>query len=264
VQSQVFSFLVLSIVEETPTTGEVVVFVDLTTLEFSLEYVNTSTSQFWNFSTVLISGALVEVHIIYFNASSNVTFGDQVFYMAPNTFKLSMSVANWPFQTVQNVMRVWFENSAGGGGDGTLSPCVDSNLNSNGNLRWMKLNVGGVSSYSQMVEFAMVDGTKRYITYEAKNTSSFCAVIPFFWYGMQLDPNYGFLVDSQQTQEGCDFQPDKTLASSLGSRWEVYLAIPFGVVLIALVVLALNYFRIRDWYKRKGNLHSVEIDMDEE
>jgi hypothetical protein len=62
VESQVFSFLVLSIVEQTPDL-DIVNFVDLTNLEFDLELDNTSTSQFWNFSTILNTSAIIQMYL---------------------------------------------------------------------------------------------------------------------------------------------------------------------------------------------------------
>jgi len=255
VESQVFSFLVLSIVEQDPDM-EIANFVNLTTLDFVIEIENTSMSQFWNFSTsqVLNTSATVQVYITFFNVSTNITFGDETFYMAPNTFKLAVYVSNWPFKSAANTMRVWFENSAG---NGALSSCnVNSNANSGDNLRWLTLNIGGVTSYSQMVQFAMLDGTKRYITYETSNTSAYAAVIPFFWYDVIIDPNFGFLAEAADSQ--CD-----TLSDTLRHTWEVYLAIPIGVAFIVLAVVIWKYFRIRDLMKQ-GTVHSVDIDMDEE
>jgi len=252
VMSQVFSFLVLSVVEQAPNMS-IVDFVDVTNLEFDLVFDNTSSSQFWNFSKILDSGANIQIHITFFNSSANVTFGNETFYMAPSTFKLAVTVRDWPFRSTQNSMRVWFENSAGGT---PLTSCnVDSNTNSDTNLRWLKLNVAGVSLYAQMVEFAMMDGIKRYITYETKNMS-YAAVLPFFWEDMVLDPNYGFLVDANSECSQQEF------VDSLRTRWEVYLAIPIFVVLAIGAVLLWKYFRIRDYIK-KDRVHSVEIEIDE-
>jgi hypothetical protein len=100
-----------------------------------------------------------------------------------------------------------------------------------------------------------VDGIKRYVTYSQYQEAFILANIPFFWYNVTLDPNFGFLVGSQSGDDVCK--------ENVGIHWEIYLSIPIGVLFILFIAFLANYARMRGWFKsRQKPACSVEMDMD--
>ena len=70
--------------------------------------------------------------------------------MAPNTFKVAISIFNWPFGSTKSTLSVVFENSLN---NEVEDECDTQNyIDSNDNLRWVLFSAGDVSVYSKLVE----------------------------------------------------------------------------------------------------------------
>jgi len=196
----------------------------------------------------------IEVYVTYFLSPTNITFAGTTLELPANTFKVAVYVADWPFQSVANSLRIVFGSTVEGGGP--VGGCnVDSHNDDSDNLRWVTLNMNGVTMYSQLLEYALLDGIKRYVNYDLFQTTYISVEIPFFWYNLTLDPNFGFLFD---TNDGCRIESG---LAGTGKNWEYFLAIPLGVGVIGFLVGVVYYFHIRDWYRMKNR--EVEVDMDE-
>lgn len=71
--------------------------------------------------------------------------------MAPNTFKVAVSISNWPFRTTKNKLRILFENMIDG--DVEANNCnMEYYEDDNDQLRWVLLHADGVALYAKMVE----------------------------------------------------------------------------------------------------------------
>lgn len=258
INSATFSLTLAQILEEDVNHVMVQSF-NVSNAEFALNVQNQTTGTFWNFSAVHNFGSapevqtVIQIYINYFAIPTSVTFAGTALAMPANSFKMALFISDWPFRSSQNSMRVVFSNTGAGGSDGA---CSSNGYNDqNGSLQWVQLIVNGVSMFSQLLGYALVDGTKRYVEFGLYETSYISASIPFFWYNVSLDPTFGFLLDSSN---GCGIQSG---LAGVGMSWEVYLAIPLGILALGFLGGVVYYFRVRDWWK--GMHKKVEVEMDD-
>jgi len=254
-----FSISLAEIAELNPNGITKVRSLNLSEVNFELTFSNTSLYDLWNYSAILNATTALEIYILYFPNATTVEFLGQGSYAPSNSFKIALALSDWPFQSVQNTLQFLFENLAPDQA-GEITKCdVNSHSDNGDSLRWYQLNVNGYALYAQMEENAYLDGRSRRITFTNPKPTTIAVNVPFFWHNLTLDPNFAVLVndDPSALASACSgpLQID-------GSNWEVYLAIPVGVVLLVLVVFIWKYLSVRDCIRAKGK-HAVEVDMDE-
>jgi len=247
-----FSIFISQILEVTPK-GQQVKAVDVTKVNFTYTQTQTHSYQFWNYSAVLLESAKLEVYLYFFTNLTNSTtldLNNQTSPNYPNTIKLALLLANWPFSSAQNYIQVVFEDSVLNFGASECDVDFSSQTDSGGSLISYSLNVAGTTLYATMERFAIVDGIQRRVNFSNPSPTLIVAQLPFFWQNATLDPNFGALVSTP---------PSRSCASSSSNYLYV---IPIVLILAAFVAAAAFFPKYKKWRKSKEKME-VQVDMDE-
>jgi hypothetical protein len=141
-----------------------------------------------------------------------ITFANKTTSYPKNTLKTSVWVTNWPFRALSNSLVLEFSTVSD---DGETKSCqrTDSSEDSNSNLNWISINVGGVvmylfytrggrkkfhfkglsnyffkfKRYGEFEHNAEVDGTVRPVAFALKD-NVVSATVPHFWVSMGIYP----------------------------------------------------------------------------
>jgi len=205
--------------------------------QFNMSAINFSISQSegTNVSTdVTFFGALpndanITLFIRLFSATTNVTFAGDTTAFAPNTIKLSITVVNWPFRSVQNSLAFILGSDT----KQQTSKCnVDSGTDSSGNLQWFTITLNSTSMYGKFMDTALLDNKTRTVTFSLNEDNSVTASIPHFWEQAEIDPSYSVLLGERQDSCGANDNSIKSV---------VYIA-TFASLGGVIVLSAFAYF----------------------
>jgi hypothetical protein len=223
----------LSHIYEKDSAGDIWNPVNLTNTEFLLTTSVTSNYLFWNYTAQIFMRTSLQIYVFHFNKPDNFTFSGSTTEVGANTIKLAIFISDWPFRATQNALFVNFENSiATSSAMQGLQPCaIEKRENSNNDLRWYKVTVGGVTMYSQMEDEAIVDGYVKPITFAYSSATTFAARIPFFWNNVTVDPNFSVLVEDSDPCRNSDKPP----------KWNWFYIIPIFVVVPVCGLLFWKY-----------------------
>jgi len=186
----------------------------------------------------------------HFINAYTVLFAGESIEMSPGTFKVALLIRDWPFQSLQNSLLIVFESSS----SEDIAACnVDSRSDTNNDLRWIKMNVNGVELYGQILEFAMIDGYKRYVNFGVQNINQITVIIPFFWYNVSLDPNFALLFDPSTNCHSSTHGLANPLA---------FLVLPIAAVLIAFGFAVFYHEKLEVLWKTKVLKRKVEVQVE--
>ncbi len=81
--------------------------------------------------------------IHHFTKQTIFHFANETLALPSNTIKLNLNIQDWPFRSLQNNLAITY-NSVG---SNQQPPCVSSQLDASGSLRWFIFTFSGVEMY---------------------------------------------------------------------------------------------------------------------
>jgi len=254
-----FSIFLAEIYELDPT-GKQYNMVNISQVNFTYTATNNSAYVLWNYSAIVHESTVLQIYFFFFTNLTNSTlleFEGQPSLQSPNSIKLALYIADWPFNSARNSLLVVFDNSAP---DQSVSECdVQSQVDGSGSVRSYSLNINGYTLYATMEESAVLDNVTRRIEFSNPSPTTIVAEVPFFWNTAILDPNFGFLIGPPGSGQPCA----RSKSGPTFTLEYLYFSVPIGVALIAFVAFTINYLRVRNWFKKKTKRTSVHIEMDD-
>eukprot|EP00026_Physarum_polycephalum_P009017 Phypoly_transcript_09126.p1 GENE.Phypoly_transcript_09126~~Phypoly_transcript_09126.p1 ORF type:complete len:144 (+),score=30.40 Phypoly_transcript_09126:1002-1433(+) len=135
-------------------------------------------------------------------------------------------------------------------GNQNSSTCagIDSENNS---VRWFTISYNKTTLYGQFLNYALLDGHVRNITYTSSSPSIVTAVVQHFWESAEVDPNFVVLLDNE---DPC------THKKGFNKKLLLAILIPVVVVVLLLILFIGFYSRISTWVKlRQAKNSHVEM-----
>ncbi|KAK5582941.1 hypothetical protein RB653_004530 [Dictyostelium firmibasis] len=187
----------------------------------------------------------------WFNSTTNITFASQQLIMNPSTLKYNINITSYPFENQLNSLELIIQAKA-------FSKQTDSSCSSQDfgdtvldNSNYIQLTVNDHSLYGRFIKRAIVDGKLNSINNKIVNdlnddttyysSESHVAIsIPNYKELIQLDPDFGILLDTQSIKSICKENNDKKL--SIGAIVGIVVGCVGGAILITIaIVLAKKY-----------------------
>eukprot|EP00026_Physarum_polycephalum_P000928 Phypoly_transcript_00929.p1 GENE.Phypoly_transcript_00929~~Phypoly_transcript_00929.p1 ORF type:complete len:1270 (+),score=119.92 Phypoly_transcript_00929:471-3812(+) len=185
--------------------------------------------------------ATIEIMMWNLESATAVSFADSNSNFPAKTVKLAIQIRNWPFKSIKNSLILYYDAISVGNND-TLGTnvCVKKVEDKNKRLKWVTINNGGVSLYSQYTDSIISDGVKKQVTFELATDYSVSAKIPHFWINTVLDPSFSVLLDASE----CYIKKSVKI-------WEI--VVPICVVVGILIAVAILFIpnRIRSYFLAK-------------
>ncbi|KAM9960359.1 hypothetical protein ACTFIW_009493 [Dictyostelium discoideum] len=192
----------------------------------------------------------INVETEWYETLRNITFADQLLVMNPSTLKYNINITAYPFQsklnTLQLVIRAKLTQN-----DYNDDICSNQEFGKTvaDNSDFIQLSVKDHSLYGRFVKRGIVDGRITSIDNVKLNdlddesnyytSDSFVGiVIPQYTNLIQLDPDFGLLVDSSQTDSTCK----KSTSLSKGAMIGIIVGcVGFVIVVVIVVALCVKY-----------------------
>jgi len=236
-------------ISEIDDNGVVVSSLNLSTINFEVDYAYTSAYQNWTITGYSEDGAMVKIKSWFFLQQTTFQFANTTISFPPFSLKYSVMISSWKFSTIRNKLGISFKALAD---SSKASTCITSQSfdDSNGNLLYFILNVNGVSLYGQIERQIVVDGRIQLALFDWDESSSTVVVkVPFFWNDVEIDPNYSVLLQSEDLKSNqCNeafLQPqNNTPSHTILMATTVGIA---GFIVVVFIVLTLFYKRVAVW-----------------
>ncbi|KAM9982595.1 hypothetical protein ACTFIZ_007108 [Dictyostelium cf. discoideum] len=196
----------------------------------------------------------------WFNSTTNITFANQNLIMNPSSLKYNINITTYPFENQLNTLQLIIQAKA-------ISNEIDYNSCSSkdfgdtvtDNSNYVQLKVNDNSLYGRFIKRAIVDGNLNSINNIILNdqiddddddddsattyysSESLIAIsIPYYKKLIQLDPDFGILLDSESANSICKENINNKL--STGAIIGIVLGCVGGAILITIAIfLAKKY-----------------------
>ncbi|EAL68438.1 hypothetical protein DDB_G0278531 [Dictyostelium discoideum AX4] len=164
----------------------------------------------------------------WFNSTTNITFANQNLIMNPSSLKYNINITTYPFENQLNTLQLIIQAKA-------ISNEIDYNSCSskdfgetvNDNSNYVQLKVNDNSLYGRFIKRAIVDGNLNSINNIILNgqsddddsttyysSESLIAIsIPYYKNLIQLDPDFGILLDSDSANSICKENSENKLST---------------------------------------------------
>ncbi|KAM9989342.1 hypothetical protein ACTFIY_005382 [Dictyostelium cf. discoideum] len=168
----------------------------------------------------------------WFNSTTNITFANQNLIMNPSSLKYNINITTYPFGNQLNTLQLIIQAKA-------ISNEIDYNSCSskdfgetvNDNSNYVQLKVNDNSLYGRFIKRAIVDGNLNSINNIILNgqsddddddddsttyysSESLIAIsIPYYKNLIQLDPDFGILLDSESANSICKENSENKLST---------------------------------------------------
>eukprot|EP00026_Physarum_polycephalum_P002250 Phypoly_transcript_02255.p1 GENE.Phypoly_transcript_02255~~Phypoly_transcript_02255.p1 ORF type:complete len:837 (+),score=54.15 Phypoly_transcript_02255:332-2842(+) len=226
-------------IEEISPTNQIVRSIDLQDLNYSISN-GSENGLHWQYGTA--QGPiyiLLSFHLP--NEPETISFANQNISLSPFSLKSTITIVNWPFDSIYNQLRIWSTLA-----DGNMSGKWEQALSTqNGNVAWVKYTQNDTCLLATFEDRIELDGKVRsmQVGTDAALKLMFFS-IPHFWSIAVLDPNYSVLLANKH--------------NAPSSRHKVQvMEISVGVVVsaVALVLIfAVIYFK---YYQKRRFHHSL-------
>ncbi|KAM9983627.1 hypothetical protein ACTFIY_000342 [Dictyostelium cf. discoideum] len=198
----------------------------------------------------------INVETEWYETLRNITFADQLLVMNPSTLKYNINITAYPFQsklnTLQLVIRAKLTQS-----DYNDDICSNQEFGKTvvDNSDFIQLSVKDHSLYGRFVKRGIVDGRITSIDNVKLNdlddesnyytSDSFIGIlIPQYTNLIQLDPDFGLLVDSSPTDSTCKKSTSLSREAKIGI---IVGCVGFVIVVVIVVALYVKYkYHIRN------------------
>lgn len=236
-------------IQEITPSGDILVSYDLNIQNFTLNgsaivMPDGSIAQSYFYNSTLPNSANVSINIMTFLNATAVPFGNQSIPVGANGLKYSMSVIGWDFANIKNRLRIHIIS------DSRLEEddCQKTDLGTDEeNLRWLLINLNGVSLYGKFQDYALLDTASKLIQFSWDQLEEMVAItVPHFWHQVEFDPDFQVLVsDGDKTpQVGVSFEQGNcgvsiSTSSSLvaGSIIGITIGAIVGISCIACMIM---------------------------
>eukprot|EP00026_Physarum_polycephalum_P007387 Phypoly_transcript_07447.p1 GENE.Phypoly_transcript_07447~~Phypoly_transcript_07447.p1 ORF type:complete len:469 (+),score=93.90 Phypoly_transcript_07447:178-1407(+) len=195
---------------------------------------------------LLENGAMLNISVWLIKVQKVIEFANISTTFLPNSVKMGLFVANWPFMDVENYLGIVTESQ----NLEDSAPKVVAEVDEHGNLKWIKYLINGFAFYGQFQDKAILDGYIRTIRFRQNVTdNSIITIIPHFWDYADIDPNFAVLLDTDSKPDKPGDAPKKGGGVSL----MVIIAIPAAVggVLVGTIFVCFAGPRLKEWWKVK-------------
>jgi len=180
---------------------------------------------------------VTSVKIRLFSVTTNVTFAGETTAFAPNTIKLSITIQNWPFSSLEHSLAFILRSDT----KEETSKCnVDSGTDSSGNLQWVTVTINSTSMYGKFMDTALLDNKTRTVTFSLNEDGSVTGSIPHFWEQAEIDPSYSVLLGERR--DSCGSNNDNSIKSVIYIATFASLG---GVVILSAFAYFFVYPRLK-------------------
>jgi hypothetical protein len=205
----------------------------------------------YTYNATLPNFSNISIYLTEFTNATTVYFANQSIAIGQNGIKYAMGVSNWPFESFRNKLKIHVRS------DIQDDACRTIDIGNDGDtLRYLKINVGGVSLYGKFAEYALIDEEARAVQYTFETATNLVAIIvPHFWTGAEFDPNFQVLVDNKGNTGTLIGQCDSKVVTNGGVSGAVLGGTIGGVVgAAALIGSILLFLRKKQQRKTKKRL----------
>ncbi|KAN0006816.1 hypothetical protein ACTFIU_005008 [Dictyostelium citrinum] len=189
----------------------------------------------------------------WFNSITNITFANQILIMNPSSLKYNINITTYPFENQLNTLQLIIQAKA-------LSKETDHNSCSSkdfgdtviDNSNYVQLKVNDNSLYGRFIKRAIVDGNLNSInniilndqiddTTYYSSESHIAISIPHYQNLIQLDPDFGILLDSEPANSICENNSKNKL--STGAIIGIVLGCVGGAILVTIAILLAKKYK---------------------
>ncbi|KAK5575641.1 hypothetical protein RB653_006774 [Dictyostelium firmibasis] len=197
-----------------------------------------------------INDCIVNVETKWYEKLTNISFANQVLIMNPSTLKYNINITSYPFENKLNTLQLVIKAKLTQNNyDDDVCSGQDFGNTVADNSEYVQLSVKDHSLYGRFVKRAIVDGRllsinniklddlddeSNYYTSE-----SYIGIqIPQYTNLVQLDPDFGLLVDSSSTDSICRDSSSLSRAAKIGI---IVGCVGFVIVVVIVVALLVKY-----------------------
>ncbi|KAK5575642.1 hypothetical protein RB653_006775 [Dictyostelium firmibasis] len=197
-----------------------------------------------------INDCIVNVETEWYEKLTNISFANQVLVMNPSTLKYNINITSYPFENKLNTLQLVIKAKLTQNNyDDDVCSGQDFGNTVADNSEYVQLSVKDHSLYGRFVKRAIVDGRllsinniklddlddeSNYYTSE-----SYIGIqIPQYTNLVQLDPDFGLLVDSSSTDSICRDSSSLSRAAKIGI---IVGCVGFVIVVVIVVALLVKY-----------------------
>ncbi|KAN0045190.1 hypothetical protein ACTA71_005566 [Dictyostelium dimigraforme] len=190
----------------------------------------------------------------WFNSTTNITFANQQLTMNPSSLKYNINITKFPFENPLNTLQLTIQAKAfSEESDQQSCSSQDFGDTVTDNSNYIQLSVNDNSLYGRFIKRAIVDGNLNSInniilgdqiddnTYYSSE-SHIAISIPYYKYLIQLDPDFGILLDSESASSICKDNSIKKRLSN-GAIIGIVVGCVGGAILVTIAILLAKKYK---------------------
>eukprot|EP01111_Echinosteliopsis_oligospora_P019925 TRINITY_DN9895_c0_g1_i1.p1 TRINITY_DN9895_c0_g1~~TRINITY_DN9895_c0_g1_i1.p1 ORF type:complete len:230 (-),score=35.19 TRINITY_DN9895_c0_g1_i1:149-838(-) len=147
-----------------------------------------------------VASANLTVDLWKYNEPGTLSFGAQKIQMNPQTLKMTVTISNWAFRSVNNRLGLIFLSAS----TKRVGECDYSGYQQSEELKWVQVNAGSFSLYTELENYAIIDGKNRTVSFQWLGDGKILASFQHFWTEATIDPSYQLLVSESETSSSGD------------------------------------------------------------
>jgi len=181
------------------------------------------------YTQILSNNATLSIVLFQFTSGHSLSFAGQEVDIPANGLKYSITVENWPFQSILNKLSIGMEPKVTSDEN---AKCTQVDLNNGNALKWFSIQVNNIKLYGKFMDHALIDDDVRIVEFTyIKDHNMIFLTIPFFWTKAEIDPQFSVLLDDSLDGNSCDNKSTRKYLLPLAIGVPVLTAVIIGAVL---------------------------------